>query len=386
MIYFDNASTSFQKPEAVALAVYQAIKNGSGNPGRGANRISMDAGRIIMDCRLQLMKLLQGDQPENIIFKSSVTEALNTLILGLLKQGDHVITSVMEHNSVLRPLESLRMKGIITYDLVGTDSNGKINTDEIKSLEKPETKAVIFSHVSNLTGSIQPLAKIRELLANKEIFIIADCAQSAGYINVGIKDLNVDAIAFTGHKGLLGPQGTGGFLLNNRLNNELQPVFTGGTGSDSLSLLQPNFLPDKFEAGTHNTPGIAGLLEGVKYINKISVDSIVVKNKFLMTHFLEKISIIPNIEIQGSLNIEERIPNFSLKFSNLDSSEAAYLLETQYEIITRSGYHCAPLAHKALGTEHSGTVRISFGHFTTLAEIDDLLAALRILSEVYYGR
>lgn len=382
MIYFDNASTSLQKPDEVALAVYQAIKNGSGNPGRGANRISMDAGRIILNCRLELMKLFQGDQPENVIFKSSITDALNTLILGLLKQGDHVISSVMEHNSVLRPLESLRMKGIITYDLLGADSNGKINLDEINSLEKPETKAVILSHVSNLTGSIQPLENVRELLINKEIYIIADCAQSAGYINVGIQNLNVDAIAFTGHKGLLGPQGTGGFLLNNRLNHELQPVFTGGTGSDSLSLSQPSFLPDKFEAGTHNTPGIAGLSEGVKYINNISLDIIIAENKTLMTHFIENVHLIPNLEIQGSLDIEERIPNFSLKFKNLDSSEAAYLLESQHEMISRSGYHCAPLAHKALGTEHSGTVRISFGHFTTLAEIDDLLIALRILSEV----
>ena len=382
MIYFDNASTSLQKPDEVALAVYQAIKNGSGNPGRGANRISMDAGRIILNCRLELMKLFQGDQSENVIFKSSITDALNTLILGLLKQGDHVISSVMEHNSVLRPLESLRMKGIITYDLLGADSNGKINLDEINSLEKPETKAVILSHVSNLTGSIQPLENVRELLINKEIYIIADCAQSAGYINVGIQNLNVDAIAFTGHKGLLGPQGTGGFLLNNRLNHELQPVFTGGTGSDSLSLSQPSFLPDKFEAGTHNTPGIAGLSEGVKYINNISLDVIIAENKTLMTHFIENVHLIPNLEIQGSLDIEERIPNFSLKFKNLDSSEAAYLLESQHEMISRSGYHCAPLAHKALGTEHSGTVRISFGHFTTLAEIDDLLIALRILSEV----
>ena len=335
-----------------------------------------------MNCRLQLMKLFQGDQPENIIFKSSVTDALNTIILGLLKQGDHVITSVMEHNSVLRPLESLRMKGLITYDLIGTDSNGKINIDEISSFERPETKAIILSHVSNLTGSIQPLEKVRELLINKEIYIIADCAQSAGYINVGIQTLNVDAIAFTGHKGLLGPQGTGGFLLNDRLNRELQPVFTGGTGSDSLSLTQPSFLPDKFEAGTHNTPGIAGLSEGIKYIYNISMDIVIKKYRTLMTHFIENVNLIPNIEIQGSLDIEERIPNFSLKFKNLDSSEAAFLLETQHAMITRSGYHCAPLAHKALGTEHSGTVRISFGHFTTLAEIEDLLIALRILSEV----
>lgn len=382
MIYLDNASTSLQKPEEVALAVYQAIKNGSGNPGRGANRISMNAGRVILHCRLQLMELLQGARPENVIFKSSVTEALNAIILGLFKQGDHVITSVMEHNSVLRPLESLRMKGIITYDLIGTDSNGRINIDELKSLEKPETKAVILSHVSNLTGTIQPLEKIRELLTNKEIYVIADCAQSVGYINVGMEDLKVDAIAFTGHKGLLGPQGTGGFLINDRLDRVLQPVFTGGTGSDSLSLLQPSFLPDKFEAGTHNTPGISGLLEGVRHIYSISIDSIIKKNRTLMAHFLEKIQLIPQIELQGSPHIEERIPNFSLKFKNLESSEAAYLLESQYEIITRSGYHCAPLAHQALGTGSTGTVRISFGHYTTLAEIDDLLAALRNLSEV----
>lgn len=382
MIYFDNASTTLRKPNSVSKAVYQVLLEGSGNPGRGANRISMDAGRILMNCRLELMRLFQGNKPENVILKSSVTEALNTLILGLLKEGDHVITSVMEHNSVLRPLESLRMKGLITYDLLSADATGRIAIEDIRSLERPETRAIILSHVSNLTGTIQPLKKIRGLLANRDIFIIADCAQSAGYIDVGIDTLDVDAIAFTGHKGLLGPQGTGGFILNERLDREVSPVFTGGTGSDSLSLMQPDFLPDKFEAGTHNTPGAAGLLEGIRYIQSISIDKVIQDNRILMNHFIERISQIPGVEIQGSLDCHERIPNFSLKFKDLEPSEAAYLLETQYGIITRSGYHCAPLAHKALGTIDRGTLRISFGHYTTLKEIDTLLEALTKISEV----
>jgi len=382
MIYFDNASTTLRKPDSVSKAVYQLLIEGSGNPGRGANRVSMDAGRVLMNCRLELMRLFQGNKPENVILKSSVTEALNTLILGLLKEGDHVITSVMEHNSVLRPLEALRMKGFITYDLLGADANGRIAIEDIRSLERPETRAIILSHVSNLTGSIQPLKKIRRLLANPGIFIIADCAQSAGYIDVGIDTLDVDAIAFTGHKGLLGPQGTGGFLLNERLEREVSPVFTGGTGSDSLNLMQPDFLPDKFEAGTHNTPGAAGLLEGVKYILNISLMKIMHDNRILMNHFIKCISQISRIEVQGSLDSNERIPTFSLKFKDLEPSEASYLLETQYGIITRSGYHCAPLAHKALGSIDQGTLRISFGHYTTLEEIDTLIEALTKISEV----
>ena len=254
MIYFDNASTSYLKPQRVYDAVYNTMMNNAGNSGRGANSVSMAAGRILHDCRTELSLFFHCDKPENIILKSSVTEALNTILLGLLKPGDHVISSVMEHNSVLRPLEKLRKDGIITYDLLPCDDSGEILLDSLPELEKPNTKALILSHVSNLTGTIQPVDRIRERLRNRDIYIIIDAAQSAGYIKVDMESLKVDAIAFTGHKGLLGPQGTGGFIISDRMNQDMNPVFTGGTGSDSLSLDQPLFLPDKFESGTPPPP------------------------------------------------------------------------------------------------------------------------------------
>lgn len=385
MIYLDNASTTYVKPQSVYEAVYDSMKHGMGNPGRGANSVSMAAGRIIEDCRKEIHQLFNAGKKDHVILKSSVTDAINTLLFGLLKPGDHVISSVMEHNSVLRPLESFRKKGLITYDLLPCDGYGKINLDELPSLERENTRVIILSHVSNLTGTIQPIQEIRNKLKNKNIFIIIDTAQSAGYIKVDMHELDVDALAFTGHKGLMGPQGTGGFLLNDRMNLEMTPVFTGGTGSDSLSLDQPMYLPDKFEAGTANLPGFAGLYEGVRYINKLSLDIIIDKITILSDYFLNGIKDMNSIRVMGYLHSNERLPNFSLIFEGIDCSEAAFILEREYDIITRSGYHCAPLAHKALGTEDTGSLRISFGHFTTLDEIDVLLIGLHYLNEVNYA-
>lgn len=386
MIYLDNASTTYIKPQSVYDAMYAAMKQGVGNPGRGANAVSMAAGRILADCRKEISTLFNAEKSENVIFKSSVTEALNTILFGLLKPGDHVISSVMEHNSVLRPLEHFRKKDIITYDLLSCDAQGKINLDEIPSLEKDSTRVVILSHVSNLTGTIQPVQEVRKKLKNKNIFIILDTAQSAGYIHTDMHALDADAIAFTGHKGLMGPQGTGGFILNDRINKEMSPVFTGGTGSDSLSLDQPLFLPDKFEAGTANLPGISGLYEGVRYINSISIDTMSEKLTDLSEYFLNRLDAMDAISLKGCAQAAGRIPTFSLEFQQVDCSEAAFILESRYHIITRSGYHCAPLAHKALGTEHSGSLRVSFGHYTTYEEIDALLIGLKYLNEVNYGR
>lgn len=385
MIYFDNASTSYRKPQRIYDAVYNTMINGAGNSGRGANSVSMAAGRILHDCRTELSLLFHCDKPENIILKSSVTEALNTILLGLLKSGDHVISSVMEHNSVLRPLEKLRKDGIITYDLLPCDENGEILLDSLSDLEKLNTKAIILSHVSNLTGTIQPVDRIRERLRNKDIYIIIDAAQSAGYIKVDMESLKVDAIAFTGHKGLLGPQGTGGFIISDRMNQDMSPVFTGGTGSDSLSLDQPLFLPDKFESGTQNIPGIAGLLEGVKFIKEREINRIIKEHMFLSEYFLNHLEALDGIALMGKRTPSGRIPNFSLTFKNMDCSEAAFILESRYSIISRSGYHCAPLAHKALETGDTGSLRISFGHFTTVQEIDQLLIGLKYISEVNHG-
>lgn len=376
MIYFDHASTSFKKPEEVSTSIYQALVNGIGNPGRGANEISMSSARILQNGRNAVCRILEGLSPEQVIFKGSLTDALNTLLIGLLKEGDHVISSVMEHNSVLRPLEHLKQNKIIEYDLLPCDENGKILIQDISRLERPNTKAVILSQVSNLTGTIQPIGEIRNLLINKDVFIIIDTAQSAGYIKVNYQDLNIDGLAFTGHKGLLGPQGIGGFLLNERLNKAMEPVFTGGTGSDSLSLSQPDFLPDKFEAGTQNLLGILGLTKGIEYIENMCSIMRTPEYLSLVQFFMDSLSNFKNIELQGTYNLNDRIPTFSLIFTNMNPSEAAFLLERNYSIITRSGFHCAPLAHKALGSIDTGSLRISFCHFTTRSDVLELLRAL----------
>lgn len=386
MIYLDNASTTYHKPQSVYDSMYNTMKDGIGNPGRGANAASMSAGRILSDCRHELNRLFGGEKSENVILKSSVTEALNTLIIGLMRPGDHVISSVMEHNSVLRPLEKLQKDGIITYDLLPCDAYGRVEVEKIPELEKDNTRAIIMSHVSNLTGTVQPVGEIRNHLKNKSIFVLVDAAQSAGYINVALREMYLDAIAFTGHKGLMGPQGTGGFIINDRINDQLKPVFTGGTGSDSLSLDQPQFLPDKFEAGTHNLPGIAGLLEGVRYINNLSIDIISQYNKSLADYFIGKLDEIQTISIMGYHSSENRIPNFSLLITGCDCSEAAFILEQKFKIITRSGYHCAPLAHKWLGTGDTGSLRVSFGHFTRKEDIDQLIIGLKYFDEVNHGR
>lgn len=386
MIYLDNASTSFLKPQGVYDAVDRTLRNGVGNPGRGANRVSMDAAKILYDARKALADLFDVTQPEYVILKSSVTESINTILLSLLKPGDHVISSVMEHNSVLRPLEKLRTDGIISYDLLPCNKEGFICMDKVKELEKSNTRAIILSHASNLTGSIQPVQKIRSMLKNKDIYIILDAAQSAGYIPVKLHELEVDAIAFTGHKGLLGPQGTGGFVLNERINSVLNPIFTGGTGSDSLNLKQPTYLPDKFEAGTHNLPGIAGLTEGVRSIASTPESDHKIHMQNISIKLLNAISELNHICLIGSPDTADRIPNFCLLFAHHDPSEAGYLLETQFDIVTRTGYHCAPLAHHALGTDQTGALRISFGHATTEEEVDKLITALKYLDEVKYGK
>lgn len=379
MIYFDHASTSYKKPEEVSFAIYHTLRSGMGNSGRGANEVSMASARILQKGRESICQLFHGNHPEHVIFKGSLTDALNTLILGLLKKNDHVISSVMEHNSVLRPLEKLRIDGLIDYDLLPCDVTGKILLDRIPSLERTNTKAIILSQVSNVTGTIQPIKNIRNLLKNKDIFIIIDTAQSAGQIDVNFKDLDVDALAFTGHKSLLGPQGIGGFMINSRMNTSMDAVFVGGTGSESLSLNQPQFLPDKFEAGTPNLPGIVGLTKGIEFITNTC--SFCNPNP-LTEIFLRGLQSIKDITLLGVTTTTYRVPTFSFVFHNIDPSEAAFRLENDYGIITRSGYHCAPLAHKALGTIESGSLRISFGHFTTEDEILFLLKALKNLSEV----
>lgn len=382
MIYLDCASTSLLKPQSVTDAVCKAMSGGFGNPGRGSSASSLESSRLLFETRKTIGTLFGMHSPDNVILKSSVTESLNTILIGLLKKGDHVISSVMEHNSVLRPLERLRQNGVITYDLLGADEFGRIKMGELQRLEKKETKLVILTHASNLCGTVQDISSVRQLLRNKDVFVVVDAAQTAGYMPVNINELSADAVAFTGHKGLLGPQGTGGFILNDRIDHEMMPVFTGGTGSDSSSLSHPMFLPDKYEAGTANIPGISGLHAGVNHILDVGLDSIANISKDLMIHFLEGLKLDRSVNLHGICNHEGRIPCFSITFNDIDPSQASYILDNEYGITTRSGLHCAPLAHRIFGTDASGSLRVSFNHMTEKSDIDALIIAFSMMKGV----
>ena len=273
-VYLDNASTTFPKPKVVADSIYNYLVNVGGNANRSNYSNALESSRELLKARMNIAKFFNFDKPKNVIFTNNITTSLNILIKGILKSRDHVISSTMEHNSILRPLTEMKNSLNVTIDFVKASSLGFLEPSDIKKAIKPNTKLVILAHGSNVTGSIQQLKTIGEICKENNIFFIIDTAQTAGSVKVDMKDLNADAIAFTGHKSLLGPQGIGGFIINDKLNKCCSPLFSGGTGSLSHSLTQPDFLPDKFESGTLNMPGIIGLSKAIEYINSIGVSSI----------------------------------------------------------------------------------------------------------------
>lgn len=378
-IYLDNASTTFPKPKIVIDSICNYLTNVGGNANRGNYSNSLDSNRSLLNARINIANFFNFDKPENVIFTNNITTSLNILIKGILNPGDHVISSTMEHNSVLRPLTELSSLGIKT-DFVQASQQGFISSDKIEEFINSNTKAIILSHASNVTGSIQPLKSIGELCKKHNIFFIIDSAQSAGSIKVDFKELNADAIAFTGHKSLLGPQGIGGFLITDKLNHICRPFMSGGTGSLSHSLIQPDFLPDKFECGTLNMPGIIGLSEAINYINSIGLSTISEHNKFLRNKLYDGLMNINNISVYGSH------PNsttcISFNYGDLDPSELGFYLD-ENGIKTRCGLHCASLAHKSINTFPKGTVRMSISFFNTAEEIDYTLSVINNIHKIF---
>ncbi|SCK04049.1 Probable cysteine desulfurase [uncultured Clostridium sp.] len=368
-VYLDNASTSFPKPKTVSDSIYNYLTNIGGNPGRSNHSNALESNRYLFLARETIANFFNFNKIENVIFTNNITSSLNTLVNGILKPGDHVITSSMEHNSVIRPLYNLKETIGIDLEIVSAKSNGIIDIDSISKAIKNNTKLVIITHASNITGSIQPIQKIGELCKKHNIFFILDSAQSAGVLEVDFKEFNLNALAFTGHKSLLGPQGIGGFIIDDKLNEICNPYILGGTGSLSHSLLQPDFLPDKFESGTLNIPGIIGLYEGIKFIEKEGLNTIYEHNAYLRSYLINEISNMNNFTIHGDLNPSNGTSCVSITNSKLDVSELSFILDSDYGISNRSGLHCAPLAHKTIGTYPNGTVRLSLGYFNTLEEI-----------------
>lgn len=373
MIYLDNAATSFPKPPGVYEEVINCMKNYCANPGRSSHDMSVRAALKIMETREAVSELFHIPSPFNLIFTSNATEALNIGIKGVLKTGDHVISTVIEHNSVLRPLNSLLDNGV-ELTLVGVDETGQLNINDLSKEIKKNTKLIIVNHVSNVLGSIQDVQKIGQLTSKTGIKFMVDACQSAGCIPIDVEKSHIDLLAFSGHKGLLGPQGTGGLYIRDGL--KLKNFKEGGTGSNSNYMIQPDFLPDQFESGTLNTPGIAGLCEGLKYITKVGISNIQKHEEELMAYLLEELKKLTYIKIYGSLSSKERSAVLSFNIDGIDASIVGEKLNEK-DIAVRTGYHCAPLIHKVIGTEYRGTVRVSIGVFNTHSDIEELVEGIK---------
>lgn len=381
-IYLDNASTSFPKAPTVATAMSDYITNRGININRGSYALAYDVENIIYTTRQRLKTLFNGHDPSHVIFTQNVTMSLNMVIKGLLKAGDHVLVSSMEHNAVMRPLTQLLDKGI-TFDTIPCDSTGSIQMDSIEPLIRPNTVAMIINHASNVCGTIQPLELIGPICKAHNLQYIVDAAQTAGVIPIDMKACHIDALCFTGHKGLLGPQGIGGIILTKEMAQTLTPLIAGGTGSFSHLETMPTHMPDAFESGTLNLPGIIGLNEGLSYIESQGMENIHNHELTLTKTFLEGLQDIEHINVIGKENLQDRTAVVSITIDGMDPANIAYELESTYHIMTRVGLHCAPRAHQTLGTYPEGTVRFSFGYANTLKDVEAALSALNTIVKNY---
>lgn len=368
-VYLDNGATSFPKAPGVAESMTNYLTNIGCNINRGAYNSSFVAEDVVYETRELLCQLFNYDKPENVVFTKNITESLNVLIKGLCKEGDHIIVSSMEHNAVMRPINSLKDMGV-EYTKVQCSEEGELNPLDILKYIKDNTKAVIMTHASNVCGTILNLEEVGKICSDKAINFIIDTAQTAGFLDVNYKKLKADAIAFTGHKGLLGPQGIGGFIINDKLAKEMSTFIEGGTGSLSEHEIQPEYMPDKFEAGTMNIPGVFGLNAALKYIFDEGIDKIRKKELSLLESFLNKVSDIEGARLIGKRSLEGRTALVSLDFPKHDNAEISYRLYKEFGIMTRCGLHCAPSAHMTLNTFPNGTVRFSFSHFNTLEDVN----------------
>lgn len=377
MIYLDNAATTMHKPQEVIDAVVAALSS-MGNAGRGVNDASLSASRIIYDTREKLCHLFHGTNARQIAFTNNSTESLNIAIKGILNPGDHVITTMLEHNSVLRPLYEMEARGV-KLTIVKSNEQGTLNIQDIEDAITEETKLIICTNGSNLTGNYINLKPIGEMAHKHGVLFAVDASQTAGVFPIDVQDMQIDILCFTGHKGLLGPQGTGGIYVREGLS--VRPLKSGGSGVQTYSKIHPAEMPTALEAGTLNGHGIAGLHAALEYLEKTGIDSIRNREQDLMWRFYEGVKDIPNVKIYGDFSTKNRCAVVTLNIGDYDSSEVSDALLTEYNISTRSGGHCAPLMHEALGTVEQGAVRFSFSHYNTEEEVDTAIKAIRELSQ-----
>ena len=377
MIYFDNAATTLHKPPEVIEAVVHAMTT-SGNASRGTHTGSLAASRTVYETRKKIADFFHCSRADHVIFTSNSTEALNIAICGTLGKGDHIISTDLEHNSVLRPLYHLEEQGA-SLTFLSANKKGCIDYDDFKRSIKPNTKAIVCTHASNLTGNVLDIEKIGHIAKAHNLLFIVDASQSAGCIDINMETMNIDILCFTGHKGLLGPQGTGGLCIHESV--EIRPFKRGGSGIHSYEKGQPQAYPARLEAGTLNSHGIAGLCAAINYINTITIPVIAKKEQELLWHFYKGICNIPEIHIYGDFDTKERAAILSLNIEGYDSGTVSDLLSQEYDIATRPGAHCAPRMHQALGTTETGAVRFSFSSFNTMEEVETAIRALKELVE-----
>ena len=388
-LYLDNASTSFPKPREVSDAVFQYMTGVGSNIGRGGYASAYAAEETVFAARQLLFDFFGGDDPKNVVFTKNITESLNVLLRGLLHAGDHVLVSAMEHNAVMRPLQLLGHElaadeqpsaADITFSRIPCDKEGNLELEYLPKLMRTNTKAIIMTHASNVCGTLLPVAMVGAFCKEQGLFFILDSAQSAGLFPINMQELGVDALAFTGHKGLLGPQGIGGFVLREHMVEQVAPLLVGGTGSLSHTERTPGFMPDKFEAGTLNLPGIAGLAAGVSWLKEQGLERIRAHELALTAQLLAGLAALEQqglLRIVGRRDCEQRTSVVSIAHTHQDIALVAYELAEKYGIATRVGLHCAPNAHKTLGTYPTGTLRFSLGWHNNEAEVATALAALK---------
>ncbi|HPP06698.1 MAG TPA: aminotransferase class V-fold PLP-dependent enzyme [Syntrophorhabdaceae bacterium] len=374
-IYFDNPATSWPKPPCMIEAMIDFNNNIGANPGRSAHRLSIEAARVLFNTRDSIASLLGAKDPDTIVFTRNATEGLNIVIHGLLKPGDHVITTSMEHNSVMRPLRSKEKEGV-ELTIIKCSSDGEVDPEDISRAIKKNTTLIISTHASNVAGTIMPIDEIGHIARSRDIVYCVDGAQTVGNVAFNIKEQPIDILVFTGHKSLYGPQGTGGIYIRKGIEGRIKPLEQGGTGSRSEYEEHPDFMPDRFESGTPNTIGIAGLGASVRHVSALGIDNIRKKELHLTGLFLDGIASIEGIKVYGVKDINKKIAVVSFSIEGMTPSDISYILDREFNIMSRPGLHCAPSAHRTMGSFPEGTVRFGFGIFNTEEEIKIAIEAI----------
>ncbi|MBN1583741.1 MAG: aminotransferase class V-fold PLP-dependent enzyme [Anaerolineae bacterium] len=381
MIYFDNAATSWPKPPGVAEAMVHFMEEVGANPGRAAHRLAVDAGRIVYDAREAVCKLFHAPDPLRVVWCKNVTEALNLALRGLLRAGDHVVTSSMEHNAMMRPLRALEQDGI-DLTVVNCSPQGMLDPADVKAAIRPHTRLVALNHASNVVGTLLPVAAVGAMCRQHDVLLLVDSAQTGGAYPIDMQADQIDLLGFTGHKSLGGPMGTGGLIVGERVDEtQIEPLVRGGTGSRSEHEIQPDFLPDLGESGTPNVVGLAGLLVGVRWVLAQGIDAIRAHEVALAQRLIGGLRSIPGVTVHGTLDAELQTATVSFNVIGMASSEVGLCLDDEYAIMCRVGLHCAPAAHKTMGTFPHGSARFGLSSFNTIDEVETALAAIATLAQ-----